>query len=187
MIFIAITVSVMTLVVFLLLRHLFRKEKNIVLAESSKKEMNSVNIQANVRNNLPAISVIVPAFNAEHTIVRTLHSLLTQSIVNEIEVIVIDDGSEDKTFNEASNFINKYLLDWKLISQKNGGEAAARNTGLDICSGKYILFLDADDSIVRNAIETLLANANNNNCDLVFSSYRKIISYNQYQDYIYDN
>lgn len=134
-------------------------------------------------DSIPILSVIVPAFNAEHTILGTLRSLLVQSFESTIEVIVIDDGSVDNTQKLVTQFYEENFLDWKLISQVNAGEAAARNTGLDHCHGKYLLFLDADDLLHSDALYLLVTSAEVNQCELVFSSYRKVFSENKYQDF----
>lgn len=131
----------------------------------------------------PLVSIIIPAYNAEQTILRALKSLYTQSIRDDIEVIVINDGSLDDTESVVNKFYDENILNWKLISQKNSGEAQARNTGLDNFNGKYLLFLDADDSLSNISLELLVRNAEENQCDLVFSSYRKIYSEKKYRDY----
>lgn len=131
----------------------------------------------------PLVSIIMPAYNAEQTILRALGSLTSQTFKDEIEVIVINDGSRDGTAEVVNNFYNENSLNWKLISQVNSGEAQARNTGLNICTGKYILFLDADDSLHPDALGSLVRVAEKNQCDLVFSSYRKVFSENKYRDY----
>ena len=131
----------------------------------------------------PLISIIMPAYNAEHTILRALNSLTSQTLRDDIEVIVINDGSMDGTAEVVNNFYNENSLNWKLISQVNSGEAQARNTGLNSCNGKYILFLDADDSLHAEALGLLVRNAEENQCDLVFSSYRKVFPEKKYLDY----
>ncbi|MDC1299359.1 glycosyltransferase family 2 protein [Pseudomonadales bacterium] len=131
----------------------------------------------------PLVSIIIPAYNAEHTILRALNSLTSQTFRDDVEVIVINDGSMDGTSEVVNNFYNENSLNWKLISQVNSGEAEARNTGLDSCKGKYILFLDADDALHSEALGLLVISAEENQCDIVFSSYRKIFSENKYLDY----
>lgn len=131
----------------------------------------------------PLVSIIIPAYNAEHTILRALNSLTSQTLLDGVEVIVINDGSMDGTVEVVNNFYSENSLNWTLISQVNLGEAQARNSGLDICKGKYILFLDADDSLHSEALELLVKSAEENQCDLVFSSYRKVFPLNKYLDY----
>lgn len=137
--------------------------------------------------SIPIVSVIVPAFNAEHTILRTLNSLLVQSFKRSIEVIVIDDGSVDNTQKLVTKFYKENLLDWKLISQVNAGEGAARNAGLNHCHGKYLLFLDADDLLHSDALHLLVTSAEHMQCELVFSSYRKVFSESKFKDFKFTN
>ena len=91
----------------------------------------------------PILSIIVPVFNAEKYLKSCLLSLLNQTM-HEIEVICIDDGSTDESLAILNNLQKK---DSRLIvySQKNQGPAVARNKGLELSTGKYILFCDADD------------------------------------------
>lgn len=89
------------------------------------------------------ISVIVPVFNRELTIARCLQSIINQ-IVAVDEVIVVDDGSVDGT----AEIIKSYQLDHpniKLVEKRNGGVASARNAGIRVATGEWILFLDSDD------------------------------------------
>ncbi|MGF2037065.1 MAG: glycosyltransferase family 2 protein [Nostoc sp. CmiVER01] len=91
----------------------------------------------------PLVSVIVPAYNADTFIERTLNSILTQTYIN-IEVLVVDDGSEDRTGEIVKSFIekdNRVIL----LKQKNAGVAAARNLAIEKSRGEYIAPIDADD------------------------------------------
>lgn len=97
------------------------------------------------------VSVIIPAYNSESTIHKCINSILSQTY-KSIEVIVIDDGSNDST----SEIINSYKSKHdkiKLIKQKNRGLSFARNVGIDNASGEYILFVDSDDEVKQNIVE----------------------------------
>lgn len=95
---------------------------------------------------MPKISVIIPMYNAESTIVRALQSILIQSY-KDYEVIIVDDGSEDRSVERAQTFISDRAVTstWQVVSQDNGGPSVARNHGMDIAIGEYIALLDADD------------------------------------------
>ncbi|MEA5622018.1 glycosyltransferase family 2 protein [Nostoc sp. UHCC 0251] len=97
----------------------------------------------NMTKESPLVSVIVPAYNADTFIERTLNSILTQTYIN-IEVLVVDDGSEDRTAEIVKSFVEK---DSRviLLEQKNAGVAAARNLAIEKSSGEYIAPIDADD------------------------------------------
>ncbi len=100
------------------------------------------------------ISIIVPVYNVENQIERCIKSLLSQTYKN-IEIILIDDGSTDNSYNICSKYadIDKRI---KLIHQENSGVSKARNTGIEICKGDYIGFVDSDDYIEPTMYNTLL-------------------------------
>jgi len=95
------------------------------------------------QNYFPLISVVIPAYNAEKFIKKTLDSVLSQTYKN-IEVIVVDDGSQDKTF-EIVQSITKTDKRVILLQQQNAGVAAARNLAIENSKGDYIAPIDADD------------------------------------------
>ena len=102
----------------------------------------------------PKVSVIVPAYNVEHVLADCLNSLLLQTYDNK-EVIVVDDGSTDKTADICERFqTNNECI--KIIYQKNAGVSAARNTALGHSSGDYIVFVDSDDTVDPQYIEELM-------------------------------
>ncbi len=94
--------------------------------------------------NNPLVSVIIPAYNADKFIAEALDSVFTQTY-RPIEVIVIDDGSTDKTAEIVRNYQSDKHDSLVYIYQKNSGPSAARNAGIRKSNGKYITFLDADD------------------------------------------
>ena len=100
------------------------------------------------------LSIVIPAYNAE----RFLHDLLSvlveqvfECIENSIEVIIINDGSADATADIAQTFSEKYSF-ISLINQDNKGECGARNTGIKNAKGRYIYFLDSDDTIPKRTL-----------------------------------
>jgi glycosyltransferase involved in cell wall biosynthesis len=96
----------------------------------------------------PLVSILIPAYNAEQWIADTIESALAQTWPHK-EIIVVDDGSEDHTLSIVDEFSSRGVL---VASQKNRGEAAARNKALSFCSGDYIQWLDADDILARDKI-----------------------------------
>ena len=99
------------------------------------------------------VSVIIPAYNAGKYIQECLDSVLSQTYQN-LEIIVIDDGSIDETYEIVKAYSNKFAR-LILVHQENGGVCAARNKGLDLASGEYIMFVDADDYLRLDAVELL--------------------------------
>lgn len=114
------------------------------------------------------ISIVVPMYNDEKYIGRCLDSLISQSY-QQIEIIVISDGSTDK----SEEIVRQYCKKDNRISlyvQKNMGAGPARNNGISHCKGEYIAFIDADDWYRSDAIEKLVAATNNGEYDFVVSS-----------------
>lgn len=97
----------------------------------------------------PDVSVVVPAYNSEDTIRRTLDSARAQSCKSITEIIVVDDGSEDAT----SQIVRDEYPEVRIITQKNQGSAVARNTGVEVAEGELIAFLDADDEWLPEKIQ----------------------------------
>lgn len=91
----------------------------------------------------PEVSVIIPAYNCEKYIEKTVASVASQSF-KDLEIIIVDDGSTDQTYETIEN-IAKNDTRIKLFSQKNGGASKARNKGINEASGNYIAILDSDD------------------------------------------
>jgi len=98
------------------------------------------------------ISVVIPMFNAHATIARALNSVKNQT-VDVKEVIVIDDGSVDESFNIVELYSRSSDLNITVHHQKNSGVSCARNKGLSISSGKYVAFLDSDDEWLPSKLE----------------------------------
>ena len=100
--------------------------------------------------NFPKVSVIIPAYNAEDTIQRCIGSIVDQNYSN-LECLIIDDGSEDKTSELSCELSTTYDF-IKYIRTENRGVSHARNTGIDKATGDYLIFLDADDYLCENSI-----------------------------------
>ncbi len=115
--------------------------------------------------NLPAISVIIPAYNSEKFIGETLDNMLSQTL-KDIEVIIVNDGSTDKTQKIIDEYVSKYDI-FKSYIQKNAGVSAARNNGLEKATGEYVVFLDADDIFSENSLEAFYNTAKKTDADIV--------------------
>lgn len=110
------------------------------------------------------ISIIVPVYRVERYLERCVNSLISQTYKN-IEIILVDDGSPDQCPAMCDNYAEK---DDRVIvvHKKNGGLSDARNVGLDIATGEYIAFVDSDDWVEMDFVETLYRNAKNENADI---------------------
>ena len=110
-------------------------------------------------------SIIIPAYNSGDFLVETIQSARGQD-VEDLEIIVVDDGSQDNSFETASSFDNVLA-----IKQENAGDSAARNTGLARATGEFIVFLDHDDILDPTAISSHQAAFEGNpDIDMVFGS-----------------
>lgn len=116
-------------------------------------------------DELKLVSIIVPVYNVEHYINDCLTSLVTQTYKN-IEIIIVNDGSKDKSLMKIEDWHNRYKNIIKIIDKENGGLSSARNSGLDIALGEYISFVDSDDYIDQNTITNMVMNIEKYNCDI---------------------
>lgn len=117
------------------------------------------------------VSVIIPAFNSESSIIRAIDSCLSQSY-QHCEVIVINDDSTDKTDELVRA---KYSRNHQIIlinKEKNQGVGKARNTGLTLASGDYVYFLDADDYLDESAIQLMVETMESVHADVAISGYK---------------
>ena len=122
--------------------------------------------------NVPAISVIIPMYNAEKFIDDCLNSLLIQTF-QDFEVIVVDDCSTDSSCAIVEGYAEKFngrLTLTRTKTNSGGGGYVPRNIGLGLSRGEYIFFLDADDFIVETALEILYGAAQNFDADVVYTS-----------------
>lgn len=99
------------------------------------------------------ITIMIPAYNAERYIGRCLESLQKQSY-RDIEVVIVNDGSKDSTQRICEEYAGKDSR-FRVINQKNGGEGAARNTGLREAKGQFLCFVDADDYVNADFVENM--------------------------------
>lgn len=118
----------------------------------------------------PLISIIVPTYNVEKYIRTCIESILAQTYRN-IEVIIVNDGSTDQSLAVISDLICSHH-NVKVINQKNQGLSVARNTGIDVATGKYITFVDADDKIMPGFVSSLYQIADKTGADIVRGSFR---------------
>ena len=123
-------------------------------------------------NKQPFFSIILPAYNASTFLSNTLRNILSQQYSN-FELLLINDGSTDSTADICTHYAN---MDKRIsfISKHNEGVSVARNKGLDIAKGKYILFIDADDLLYPNALSTISDALKNIKTDYLRYEYQTI-------------
>ena len=103
------------------------------------------------------ISVVIPMFNSEKTIIDTICSIENQTDKNHIkEILIVNDGSTDKSKELVEKHSKESCLNIKLIDKKNGGVSSARNMGMKSSSGNWIAFCDSDDRWLPKKLEIQL-------------------------------
>ena len=119
----------------------------------------------------PAVSVVIPLYNKEKWIEKTLLSVLNQTFT-DWEAIIVDDGSTDRSLEVVEAFIQKNPANWILVKNRNAGQCHTRNSGIALATGEYVAFLDADDVWSRNKLfEQVKILKNNSDVSLVISPY----------------
>lgn len=109
------------------------------------------------KKNSPTVSVIMPVYNAEHFLDKSIGSIINQTYYN-LEIVLVNDGSTDGS-TEICDLYTKRDYRVRLINKENGGVSSARNVGLELANGQYVTFVDSDDFLELDAIEQLMAGA----------------------------
>lgn len=130
------------------------------------------------------VSIIVPVYNTAKYLEKTIQSIILQTN-SDWEIILIDDGSTDNSL-ELCNKIASQNEKIRVFHKKNGGLASARNAGIKLARGKYLSFVDSDDEISENFIETMVDEMETSGCDIVFCGLRRICETNILQQ-LYEN
>lgn len=119
------------------------------------------------------VSVIIPIYNVEQYLRRCIESVLHQSF-REYEIILVNDGSTDRSLEIVNDYVKRFPLQIKAYSKENGGLSSARNFALDRAVGEYVTFLDSDDYLDDDYLERLYKAAKENNSDMVCSGQKKV-------------
>lgn len=113
------------------------------------------------------VSVVIPVYNTKNYLEEMLESLKAQTL-DEFEVIFIDDGSSDGSYECIDKFIsNNNLNNFKLLKQNNSGPSVARNKGIDLAKGEYVCFADSDDKLPLNSLELMYEKAKENDAKII--------------------
>ncbi len=120
----------------------------------------------------PKLSVVVPIYGVERYIGKCAESLLGQSRTRGVEFIFVNDGTTDRSMEVLQELIDNNFSHLRpqvtIVNRENGGLPQARKTGVEHASGEYILFVDSDDWLERDAIEKILATAERTDADLIY-------------------
>lgn len=132
------------------------------------------------------LSIIIPCYNSEKYIGGLLKKLCAEELTN-CEIVVVNDGSSDRTKEIISQYANEAI---KIINQNNCGVSVARNNGIESASGKYILFLDSDDSFYPESIsrikEKIKVNENNQEAEVIAFGYESRVNGKIERNYSWD-
>lgn len=129
------------------------------------------------------ISIIVPIYNTEKYLNKCLDSLINQS-KKELEFILINDGSKDNSEEIIKEYKDERI---KYYKNKNQGIGKTRNFGIEKATGKYLMFLDSDDYLEKDACELLYKKAEKENLDLVVCNYYKVYSNGTKEEFLIDD
>ena len=120
------------------------------------------------------VSIVVPIYNVEKHLDRCVQSILSQTF-RDIEIILVDDGSLDHCLQMCDNYAQQDDR-IKVVHKENGGLSSARNAGIDAATGQFIGFVDADDSIVPQMYERMVATIQKYHVDFVMSDYIRVLA-----------
>lgn len=119
-----------------------------------------------MKNNDELVSIIIPVYNVEKYVYKCINSLINQTY-KKIEIIVINDGTQDNSIDEIKKLEDNRI---RIINQINKGVSSARNNGLKHAKGKYIMFVDADDYVTKDYVEYLYNLISINKADFAFTT-----------------
>lgn len=136
-------------------------------------------------NSKKILTVIVPSYNMEALLGRNLQSLLISKNPQRLEVIVVNDGSKDKTLAIAKDFQHRFPETFTVIDKKNGNYGSCINAGLKVAKGKYIKILDADDFVDTKSFGALVDCLEATDVDVVVNDYQKLYTNGKCEDFKY--
>lgn len=126
-------------------------------------------------NSTKDLSFIIPVYNCEQFLGYCLDTILKQKTKYSYEVICVNDGSKDRSWEVLQDYAKNYPDLIVAINQPNGGASVARNTGIDHAKGEYLAFVDSDDFVFDNYIEKLMCAAKSNDADIVQAGYHRVL------------
>lgn len=117
------------------------------------------------------LSITIPAYNIEQYIEQCLDSFVIDEIINDIEVLIINDGSKDSTAMKALEYEKKFPQTFKVINKENGGHGSTVNKGIELAKGKYFKVVDGDDWVQRDTFIQLIKYLKTTNADMIYHNY----------------
>lgn len=117
------------------------------------------------------LTVTVPVYNVENYLPKCLESFIIDDMIEFLEVLIIDDGSPDKSYRIAEKYVKKYPNVFRLIRKENGGHGSAINRGIEEASGRYFKVVDSDDWVDKKSFIQLIKTLAKTESDIVYSNY----------------
>ncbi len=140
------------------------------------------------KNTKPILTILVPVYNTEKFIEKCLLSLVNKTLVGKIEVIIVSDGSKDKSIDIAKKIAEEHNGIFKIIEKENGGHGSTINVGIKKAKGKYFRVLDSDDWFDENEFVKFINKLEKCDSDLVVTDYSKeYVNDGISEDIIYEN
>ena len=118
------------------------------------------------------LTIVVPAYNVEKYLKRCLDSVKLESVMSDIEVLIVNDGSKDKTPQIAAEYENCYPETYRLINKENGGHGSTINTGIKNATGKYFKVVDGDDWLNADEIEQYIEAMKTHDADVIATDFQ---------------
>ncbi|PWJ48212.1 glycosyltransferase family 2 protein [Faecalicatena contorta] len=120
------------------------------------------------------LSIVIPSYNVEKYLEQTLTSFVETSILGDIEVLVVDDGSKDSTAEIGKRFEEQYPETFRVISKENGGHGSTINKGIEECTGKYFKVVDGDDWVNTSGFKILVEKLKSCDADYIVTNYYEV-------------
>ena len=137
---------------------------------------------------MKALTILIPVYNTEKYIKRCLDSLIVSEIMDDIEILVVNDGGKDHSVEIIQKYVDSYPETVRLIDKGNGGHGSTINAGIKEAKGKYFRVLDSDDWFNSTDFVKFVNRLKSEDADLVVCDYRKEHTYNSKSEYfVYKN
>lgn len=150
--------------------HTIAKELKMFAEDSAEP----LPIKPLVGSDEPLLSVVIPAYNVQKYIVHTLWSLINHRNADQLEILVVNDGSKDRTVDVVRDFVSKFDPNEKvikLVDKENGGHGSVLNCGVALAKGKYFKIIDGDDTVDSQEFAKLIDLLKDEDCDVVLNNY----------------
>lgn len=120
------------------------------------------------------LTISIAAYNAEKDIANCLNSLINSKEFSKLDIIVVNDGSSDRTAEIVDEYVEKYEQSIRIVNKENGGHGSTINTSIKYAKGKYYKILDSDDWVNSENLDKLIKFLENNNIDMILNPYDEI-------------